>query len=316
MKKVLVTSRSFGKVSSQPLDILKDAGCEVTLMGADFDEKRFKAVVADYDALIIGAHKFYPQDMARCAKLQIIAKHGAGLDNIFLDEARAQGVTVTNVPAMNAGAVADLAMAHMLNLCRGVSRCAAGVKSGRWQTFVGRDLHKKTLGLIGFGAIAKNVARRARGFEMQVLVYDPYISEVPAEFADYVKLVTLEEVIAGGDFISIHVPLSDETRDLLNKESMLRMKEGAYLINTARGGIVNEADLYEVLKSGHLAGAALDVTVSEPIEADNPLLTLDNVVITPHIGMYSFEAINAVSMVCAQNVVKKLAGETPDYVVV
>ncbi len=316
MKKVLVTSRSFGKVSEEPMRILQDAGFDVTLMGADFDEETFKAAVADYDALIIGAHKFYPEDMKKCAKLQIICKHGAGLDNIFLPEAKELGIAVTNVPAMNAGAVADLTVAHMLNVCRGVSVCSADVKAGGWKTFVGKDMYLKTLGLIGFGAIAKNVARRARGFSMQVLAYDPYVTEVPEEFKDYVRLVSFEEAVEQGDFVSIHVPLTGETRDLFNKETMARMKEGAYLINTSRGGIVNEAGLYEAVKSGHLAGAALDVTVSEPIEKDNPLLTLENVVITPHIGMYSFEAINAVSVVCAKNVVKKLSGETPDFVVV
>ena len=316
MKKVLVTSRSFGKVSDEPLNILKEAGLEVTLMGADFDEEKFKAAVPEYDAHIIGAHKFYPEDMAKCEKLQIICKHGAGLDNIYLDEAKAQGVRVTNVPAMNANAVADLAVAHMLNVCRGVSLCSANVKSGQWKTYIGKDMYHKTLGLIGFGNIAKNVARRAHGFSMDVIAYDPYVKEIPEEFKEYVRLGTLDEVIENGDFVSIHVPLTEETRDMFNKESMGRMKEGAYLINTGRGGIVNEADLYEAVKSGHLGGAALDVTASEPIEADNPLLTLDNVVITPHIGMYSFEAINAVSVVCAKNVVKQLAGETPDFVVV
>ena len=316
MKKVLVTSRSFGKVSDEPLNILKEAGLEVTLMGADFDEEKFKAAVPEYDALIIGAHKFYPEDMAKCEKLQIICKHGAGLDNIYLDEAKAQGVRVTNVPAMNANAVADLAVAHMLNVCRGVSLCSANVKSGQWKTYIGKDMYHKTLGLIGFGNIAKNVARRAHGFSMDVIAYDPYVKEIPEEFKEYVRLGTLDEVIENGDFVSIHVPLTEETRDMFNKESMGRMKEGAYLINTGRGGIVNEADLYEAVKSGHLGGAALDVTASEPIEADNPLLTLDNVVITPHIGMYSFEAINAVSVVCAKNVVKQLSGETPDFVLV
>ena len=315
MKKVLVTSRSFGKVSDEPLNILKDAGLEVTLMGTDFDEEKFKQVIPEYDALIIGAHKFHPEDMAKCEKLQIICKHGAGLDNIPLDAAKAQGVTVTNVPAMNANAVADLAVAHMLNVCRGVSACSAKVKDGQWKPFIGKDMYNKALGLVGFGNIAKNVARRAKGFSMQVIAYDPYVKEVPDEFKEYVRLGSIDDVIENSDFVSIHIPLTDETRNMFDKAALARMKEGAYLINTSRGGIVNENDLYAAVKDGHLGGAALDVVENEPIKADNPLLTLDNVVITPHIGMYSFEAVNAVSVVCAKNVVKKLAGEAPEYVV-
>ena len=314
--KVLVTSRSFGKVSQEPLEILKKAGREVIFMGTDYTDEKFEAAIPDCDALIIGAHKFTPELMAQCKKLQIIAKHGAGLDNIDLPAAKNLGVTVTNVPAMNANAVADLALAHMLNLCRGVSLCAKNVQNGIVKIHIGRDLYAKTLGLVGFGNIAKNVARRARGFSMKVIAYDPYIKEVPEEFAEYVRLGTLDEVIEQCDFISIHVPLTDETKNMFNKDSMYRMKQGAFLINTSRGGIVNEADLYDVCKDGHLGGAALDVTETEPVQQDNPLLTLDNVVITPHIGMYSFEAVNAVSIVCAQNVAKKLTGEIPDYVVV
>lgn len=316
MKKVLVTSRSFGKVSTEPMDLLQQAGLEVTLLGTDYTDEKFNEVIADYDALIIGAHPFPTEIMEKCKKLQIIAKHGAGLDNIVLPAAKEQNITVTNVPAMNSNAVADMTLAHMLNICRNLSVCADQVKQGKWATRVGRDMFGKTLGLIGFGAIAKNVARRVQGFSMKVIAYDPYVTEVPEEFASFVRLGTLDEVMEGGDFVSIHVPLTNETRDMFNYDSMLRMKSGAFLINMGRGGIINEADLYKVLKEGHLGGAAMDVTEFEPIQKDNPLLTLENCVITPHIGMYSFEAINAVSVACAKNVVKKLSGETPDYVVV
>lgn len=315
MKRVLVTSRSFGKVSNAPIEVLQKSGVEVVMMGADFNEERFKQIIPEFDALIIGAHKFFPEDMARCQKLQIICKHGAGLDNIFLNEASTQGICVTNVPAMNSNAVADLTIAHMLNLCRGVSISNNAVKSGRWESYIGVDMHSKTLGMIGFGAIAKNVARRAKGFSMQLLVYDPYIEEIPDEFKEYCSLASFEELLLKSDFVSIHVPLTENTKDMFNKESMLNMKKGAFLINTSRGGIINELDLYNAISSGHLAGAALDVTKSEPIESDNPLLALDNVIITPHIGMYSVEALNAVSMVCAENVVKKLSGQIPDYIV-
>lgn len=316
MDKVLITSRSFGRVSDKPLQILKDAGIDYTLMGADFDERKFRELVPDYDALIIGAHKFYPEDMKRCPNLKIICKHGTGLDNIYLDTAKELGITVTNVPAMNSNAVADLAFGHILNASRGISIANARVHAGEWKTYTGRDVYKKVLGLAGFGAIAKNVARRARGFSMQVLAYDPYVKEVPDEFRDYVRLVDFDRLIKESDIISIHVPLTAETRNLFNKQAIYGMKKEAYLINTSRGGIIDEADLYECMKNGHLSAAALDVAEVEPMERDNPLLTLENVTVTPHMGMYSVEALSAVSIVCAQNVVKKLHGEIPDYVIV
>lgn len=314
--KVLVTSRSFGKTSDEPFAILREAGLECTLMGADFTDAKFSAAVADYDALIIGAHPFLPADMERCKSLKIIAKHGAGLDNIDLDKAKALGITVTNVPAMNANAVADLAFAHILNISRGVSLTNAWVHQGQWKTYIGRDVYAKTLGLLGFGAIAKNVARRAAGFSMRVLACDPYVKEIPEEFRGYVALCDFDALVEQSDIVSIHVPLTGDTRDLFDKKTLLRMKKEAYIVNTGRGGIINETDLYEVMKNGHLLGAGLDVTASEPIEKDNPLLSLENVVVTPHTGMYSIEAINAVSVICAKNVARKLTGQTPEYVIV
>jgi D-3-phosphoglycerate dehydrogenase len=316
MKKVLVTSRSFGKTSPMPFEVLEGAGIAYTLMGADFDEETFKEVIPEYDGLIIGAHPFYPEDMARCKHLEIIAKHGAGLDNIYLEEAKSLGIRVTNVPAMNANAVADLAFGHILNISRGISVTNERVHNGEWKTFIGKDVFEKTLGLIGFGAIAKNVARRARGFSMKVLVFDPFVKEVPEEFRNFVTLTNLDTVTENSDIISIHVPLTESTKYLFNKERILKMKKEAYLINTGRGGIIQEQDLYECMKNGHLGGCAVDVMEHEPMEKDSPLLELDNFVVTAHIGMYSIEAISAVSVVCAENVAKVLNGEEPRFVII
>ncbi|WP_317856125.1 phosphoglycerate dehydrogenase [Chakrabartyella piscis] len=316
MKKVLITSRSFGKTSPKPFAILEEAGIEYTLMGTDFDEEAFKKAIPEYDALVIGAHKFYPEDMAKCPNLKLIAKHGAGLDNIFLEEAKELGICVTNVPAMNANAVADLAFAHMLNISRGVSFTNNQVHTGAWKSFIGKDVYQKTLGLVGFGAIAKNVARRAKGFSMKVLAYDPFVTEVPEEFAEYVTLADLDTVTKQSDIVSIHVPLLDSTKNLFDEARIMMMQPESYLINTSRGGIINEEDLYKCMSAGHLGGCAIDVVEVEPMQQDNPLLTLDNFVVTPHIGMYSLEAISAVSIVCAENVAKVLAGEEPNYKIV
>ena len=316
MKRVLITSRSFGQTSREPFEILEAAGLSCDMMGSDYSDEKFSAQIAAYDALIIGGHTFKPDDMERCKNLAIIAKHGAGLDNINIEKAKSQGITVTNVPAMNSNAVADLAFAHILNICRGLSLTSGQVRGGQWKVHIGRDVYAKTLGLIGFGAIARNVARRAAGFSMNVLAYDPFVKEIPKEFSGFVTLCDFDTALCKSDIVSIHVPLTAETRDMFNRDTLPRMKKDAVLVNTGRGGIVNEGDLYACMKAGHLLGAALDVTASEPVEKDNPLLSLDNVVITPHIGMYSVEAVSAVSIVCANNVVKKLNGQTPEFVIV
>ncbi|MCL2616259.1 MAG: phosphoglycerate dehydrogenase [Defluviitaleaceae bacterium] len=316
MKRVLITSRSFGQASREPFDILEAAGLSYDMLGVDYTDEAFTTRIADYDALIIGAHQFSQEDMRRCKKLRIIAKHGTGVDNIPLDEAKALGITVTNVPAMNSNAVADLAFALMLDVSRGVSLTNAQVHGGQWKIHIGRDVFSKTLGLIGFGAIGKNMARRAAGFSMKVLVYDPFAKDVPEEFQNYVTLCDFDTVLTSSDIISIHTPLNDQTKDMFNTGTITRMKKAAVLVNTGRGGIINEMDLYNCMKDGHLLGAALDCTTNEPIEPGNPLLSLPNVIITPHIGMHTAEAVGAVSVACANNVVKQLGGHMPDFVVV
>ena len=315
-KKVLITSRSFGKISNEPLDILTGAGFEVTMKGKDFDQAEFEAMIPDYDDLIIGAHEFPEAVMERCPKLKIICKHGAGLDNIHLEKAKELGIAVCNVPGTNSNAVADLTFGLMLAVARNIVSTNRWVHEGRWQTAIGVDVCGKTLGLMGFGAIAKNVARRASGFGMKVLAYDPYVKELPEEFQSYVTLCGENEVISGCDFLSLHLPLNDETRNMISAPQLASMKAGAYVINAARGGIVNEKDLYEALVSGHIAGAAMDVSEVEPMAEENPLRTLDNVIITPHIGMYSKEAIGAVSLICAQNVAACAAGAELKFQVV
>jgi D-3-phosphoglycerate dehydrogenase len=313
-KRVLITSRSFGQVSEEPLNILKENGIEVDFQNDEYNEEKFQSIIGNYDALIIGAHEFSPKAMEKAKKLKIICKHGAGLDNINLEAAKKYNIRVTNVPATNSNAVADLAFGLMLDVARKISFAASRVKDGLWERVIGTDVCYKTLGVIGFGAIAKNVAKRAGGFGMKVLAYDPYVTDLPDGFP-HVSLVTFEDVIKQSDFISVHVPLNDATRNLIGREQMEMMKKGAFIINTSRGGIVNEEALYEYLKNGHLAGAGLDVTEKEP-PTGSPLLTLDNVTVVPHIGMYSKEAINAVSVICARNVVKMLNNEQPDHIVV
>ncbi|MDD3164894.1 MAG: phosphoglycerate dehydrogenase [Oscillospiraceae bacterium] len=307
--KVLVTSRSFGKINDVPKKILEDAGWEMVNRGTNFDMAEFEQIMPTFDALIIGAHDFPSELMKKCKNLKLICKHGAGLDNIPLDTCRALGIPVCNTPNTNSNAVADLAVGLMLNATRNLARSDRAVRAGQWKIFMGHDLCNMTVGLFGFGNIAKNVARRLKGFDCKVLAYDPFLKDVPAEFADYVTLTDKEAVVTGSDLISMHLPLTDETRNMIAAPEMAAMKQGAYLVNTSRGGTVNENDLYDALKSGHLAGAAIDVVEHEPCTPDSPLLTLDNFMITPHMGMYSEEAVGAVSLICAKNVAALSKGE-------
>ena len=307
--KVLITSRSFGKIGDTAQRILEDGGVEIINKSVGFDQAEFERIIPEFDALIIGAHEFEEKDMERCPDLKIICKHGVGLNNIHLEKAKELGIAVTNAPGTNSNAVADLTLGLMLSVARKISHSSALVKEGVWKSHIGEDVCNKTVGLLGFGAIARKVANRVRGFDMQVLTYDPYVKELPEEYRSFVKLCSLEEVISGCDFLSVHLPLTEETRNMISAREMKMMKQGSYIINTARGGIVNENDLYEALKSGHLNGAAMDVVESEPMTTDHPLLSLPNVVVTPHIGMYSKEAISAVSEICARNVVACLHGE-------
>jgi len=313
--KVLVTSRSFGQVSEEPIKLLEQNNCSIDFKKESglYGEEDFLKVIGEYDAVIVGADHMTAKVIEAGKKLKIICKHGAGVDNIDCEKAKEMGIPVTNVPATNSDAVADFAFGLILNIARKISANAFEVKRGKWNKDIGVDVCKKTLGIIGCGAIGRRVAKRGQGFDMRVLGYDPYVKE-SANLSN-IELVDLETLIKESDFISIHVPLTPDTRNLISSKEMHQMKKGAFIINTARGGIVDENALYQFLTNGHLGGAALDVTEQEPIQSDSPLLKLDNVIITSHIASYSKESLNAVSMACAKNIIKIINNETPDNIV-
>jgi len=314
-KRVFITSRSFGSVGDEPIQILSDNGIEADFAkGAGLlGEEEFINAIAEYEAIILGNDKITAKVLAQAPDLRLVCKHGTGVDNIDLKATRECGVIVTNVPATNSDAVADLAFALILDVARRVTHAAETVKQGKWAKVVGVDVCRKCLGLVGLGAIGRRVAARASGFGMKVVAYDPVLTEAP-EGTD-IELLKFEEVLKRADFLSLHVPLSDKTKNLISYKEMAMMKKGSFIINTSRGGVVDEEALYENLKSGHIKGAGLDVTEKEP-PVGSPLLTLENVTILPHMASHSIESINAVSLACALNVVKYFAGEQPDNIVV
>lgn len=308
--KLLVTSRSFGKTSDVPIVKLQAAGFQIVNMGEDFDAVRFETLLPQMDALIIGAHTLRPEMLDKCKKLRIICKHGVGVDNIPVEKAHDCGIIVANAPGANSQAVADLAFGLMLDVSRGISRSAALAKTGLHKRTMGRDVWGKTLGILGLGRIGYALAKRAEGFDMRVLAYDPYLRTAPEGFKN-LHLTELDELLCVSDFVSVHLPLNKSTQGFINAARIAKMKRDAVLINTSRGGVVDEDALCAALKNGMLRGAGLDVTAEEPVSAQNPLLQLENVVVTDHIGMYSLEATEAVSLICAEAVLDVFEGREP-----
>ncbi len=244
--------------------------------------------------------------------LRVISNHAVGFDNIDVAAATARGIPVGNTPGILTDATADFAFALLMAAARRVAEGDRFVRAGRWRTWgpellLGPDVHGATLGLIGFGRIGQAVARRAAGFEMRILYFDP--TAPAADPALRAEAVNLETLLREADFVSLHVPLTPQTRGLLNRETLALMKPGAILINTARGPVVDPAALAEALREGRLFAAALDVTDPEPIPPDSPLLTLDNCLIVPHIASASIATRRKMSLMAAQNLIAGLQGE-------
>jgi len=266
------------------------------------DEGDLARQLADADAVIVRSGTTLTRELIEAApKLRVIGRAGVGVDNIDLDAATERGVAVLNAPAGNTTSAAELTFALLLSLARSIPAADRSMRAGEWDrtTFRGIELHGKTLGLVGAGRIGAEVAKRARAFGMRVVAYDPYL---PDERADTLGLVVapLERVLEEADVLSLHVPLTEATENLIDAAALARMKPSAYLINAARGGVVDESALIDALREGRLGGAALDVFADEPPASDHPLRTLEGVVLTPHLGAATREA--------QRNVAQEIAG--------
>jgi len=314
--RVLIATRSFGSTSQKPWEVLAEAGCETVRsdMSQKMTEERLIELLSGVDGAIVGVVPLTARVLENAPQLKVVSAHGVGVDYIDLQAAARLGVIVANCPGANDQSVADLAIGLMVCIARQIPLVDQDVRGGKWGRYEGCELWRKTLGLVGLGRIGRAVARRALGFDMQVLAYDPYIDEKQAE-AVGVRVTSLEEAIAAADFLSLHAALTEETRHLIGKSELERMKSTSFLINTARGGLVNEEALYTALVEGKLAGAALDVFAAEP-PLDSPLLGLKNVVVTPHIGAHTQESIERVGVLAAQNVVQALQTGQPVHRVV
>jgi D-3-phosphoglycerate dehydrogenase len=309
MYKVLATPRSFA-AAKEALGLLHNHGCTVDLFSREHplssDELREK--IPGYDALVLGLDHCDASVIEVADKLKVISRNGAGYDKIDIEVASSKNIVVMYAPGMNTIGVAELTMGLMYSLARDLPRISSAAKQGKWQRSQGWELAGKTLGIIGLGAIGREVAKRALVCDMRVIAFDPY-----AKVYSSVELTDLDTVIREADILSLHTALTPETHHLINAERLAHMKNGAYLMNTARGGLVDEAALYDALKSNKLAGAAMDAFEQEPPEG-NPLLTLETFIATPHIGANTKESVARANLQAAKNVLDILQGRDNPFI--
>lgn len=315
--KVFIASRSFGKYSEKALELL-NAVAQIERSPSDrgVTEEELLRVVEEFDGIIVGTDKINRRIIEHAKNLKIIARHGLGVDNIDLKAATDKGIVVTYTPKANAEAVADFTFGLILSIARNIPQAWLSMKQGKWEApkFMGVEIHRKTLGIIGLGDIGYRVAKRAKGFDMKILYWSRE-RKMNLEKELDAHYVSLETLLSESDFVTIHVALTDETRRMIGEKEFNLMKKTAYLINTARGPIVDEEALYKTLVEGRIAGAAVDVYCKEPPSPDLPMLRLDNVIPCPHIAAYTKEAVCRMDMMNAEDMARFFKGEKPAYVV-
>ncbi len=282
----------------------------------ELDLKGLLEAIPGYQALIVRSRtKVTKEVLTRGTQLKVVARAGVGVDNIDVEAATARRIVVVNAPTASTVSVAELAIGHMISLLRHLPEADRSVKAGKWEKskLEGRELFGKQLGLVGSGRIGAEVARRAQAFGMRVIAYDPYLS-LPTAQGLGIRLVDKGTVFREADVLSIHAALTEETRGLIGAAEFATMKRDAILVNCARGEIVNETALLDALRSGTIAGAALDVFSKEP-PAGSPLLTAPNIVLTPHVGASTVEGQARAGAIVAEQVLKVLDGQRADFVV-
>ena len=301
MPRVLISD----KLSPSAIEIFRNRGVEVDVR-TGLSPADLRAIIGDYDGLAIrSATKVTKELLEAATNLKVVGRAGIGVDNVDVRSATARGVVVMNTPHGNTITTAEHAIAMMFALARQIPEASASTRSGKWEKnrFMGVELTGKTLGLIGCGNIGAIVAERAVALKMKVLAYDPYLAEKRA-LALGVEKTDLDTLLSRADFITLHTPLTDSTRNILSAEALAKTRKGVRIINCARGGLVDEAALAEAIRSGHVAGAALDVFEVEPA-TDSPLFGLENVVCTPHLGAATEEA--------QENVARQVAEQMCDF---
>jgi D-3-phosphoglycerate dehydrogenase len=302
-------------IAEDGIEIFRRAGADVDIKTGQKPED-LKKSVNGYDALVVRSETRITREVLEASShLQVVGRAGVGVDNIDVAAATEKGVVVVNAPTGNTTSAAEHAIALMMALARRIPDANSSLKSGKWERskFLGLEVRDKTLGVIGLGQVGSEVARRARGLEMRVLAYDPFVAEERAKNLG-AELVTMDQLLAQSDFITVHTTLTEGTKHLIGADEIAMTRPTVRFINTARGGIIDEAALYDALKSGRVAAAAIDVFEKEPV-TDHPLFSLDNVIVTPHLGASTAEAQERVAIDVAHQVVAVLNGEPARWAV-
>ncbi len=303
-------------MKNQGIQVLTDNDCNVIIACNAASEREFQKEAQDVDAIILRFVGKVTETVIQKAKnLKVIGRHGVGLDNVDVTAATKRGIPVVYTPEANSESVADHVLGLMLALAHRIPRIHNAVTlDNNWkirenENYYGNDVWKRTLGVIGYGRIGKGVVTRAKGFNMKILFYD--IQHFDDEDA---QQVSLEELLQASDFISVNLPLTEETRHLLTRKEFEMMNDNAYLINTSRGGVIDEDALYNALKNGKLKGAGLDVLQQEPPDPQNPLLSLENVIITPHMASSTHESMMRMALTVSEEIVKVLHKQKPQFI--
>lgn len=312
MRKVLVTE----PIHEEGIKLLKE---EVEIvMGESVSPQLLTKQANDCSGILIRSAKISGEMMRNLPKLKVIAKHGIGVDNIDVKTASELGILVVNAPESNINAVAEHTLGMILLLSKNFVELNKKVRSGQFDMrnkIVNMELKGKTVGLIGFGKIARLLAKKLRALDVNLIVYDPYVNPIEAEKMGSELTKNIDEVLMCADFVSVHVPLNESTRGLMGKEQFNKMKKDAYFINAARGAIVKEKDLFEALKERRIKGAAIDVFEQEPPDNNNPLFQLENILLSPHNAALTDEALVAMATQSAQGILDYFNNKRPKYVV-
>lgn len=314
--KILVTPTSLQPQSDQAAlgelqQFCKDLVFNPT--GKPLSEDDLIPLLQGCDGYVAGLDFITEKVINACPDLKVISRYGVGCDRVDLEAAKKAGIIVTNTPGVNAEAVGELAMALLLSLLRKITYLNADTKNGGWVRSTGTECKGRTIAILGLGSIGRVVARCAKGFDMQIMAYDPYIDEAYCR-ENGIKADTFEKCVRHADVISLHLPLMDSTRHIIDRDVIRNMKDGAILINTSRGGLIDEEAAYEALKSGKLGGLGLDAFEQEPPK-DSPLFEFENVVVTPHTGAHTKEATRNMADLAVKNVIDVLKGQKCQYIV-
>ena len=310
--KILVTATNYSQLCAEAKALLESNDCEVieSPFGRPMTFEEIKERIADIDAVVAGVDDWNEAVFKIAPKLKVISRFGVGVDNIDIETARKFDIKVTNAAGGNSNAVAELTMGLIISAMRHIPQLHATTREGAWDRFVGEEIVGRTVGLLGFGNIARLIAKKLQGFDVKIVAYDKF-PNMEAAKALNVEMTDADTVLASADILCMMLPSLPETRHFMNAENFAKMKDGAYLVNTARGALIDEKALAAALESGKLRSAAIDVYEQEPTSPDNPLFSLSGIVTTPHTAAETYETYHGVGLLTANAILDVLAGRKP-----